>query len=115
MDADMLKKNGGFILDVNSNLYKNLEHAISRIISGEKDKLQEVYDVFYGKESIRNAFLDYKNSDCAAKVENEADLQQLYIKGVVDGMRSYHTFMIVYGRSTHDKRFDFMKEDEANA
>lgn len=61
--------------------------------------IQEVYDVFYGNPKIRSVFLEYKDTEYAVRAEDETDLQQLYIKGIVDGMRIFYTLMCTFGES----------------
>jgi hypothetical protein len=96
----ILRNFDGTILEIDSVLYKNIEHTIYRIIKGEPEKLQEVYNVFYGNTGIRRTFLEYKDAEYAVKTEDETDPEQLYIKGIVDGMRVFYTFLQTYGKSS---------------
>lgn len=89
----------GFDLDSNSKLFKNIEHVMYRAINGNPDKLQEIYDVFYGKEKFKMAFLEYGEADFTVTIQDKTDLEQVYIKGIVDGMRVYQTFMNFFAKT----------------
>lgn len=100
MDASLFKNFKGTAIERDTALYKIIENTLFRIIDGDQIGMQEVYDAFYGNERMRKAILEYKKAECAVKVENEADQQQIYIKGIVDGMRALHTLEKHYCKST---------------
>lgn len=110
MNIAILRNFDGTILETDSVLYKNIEHILWRIVNGVPEKMQEVYNVFYGNPGIRSTFLEYKDGECAVKAEDETDPEQLYIKGIVDGMRIFYTFMRVYGKSSD--RINWEDEEE---
>ncbi|MGM7637616.1 hypothetical protein [Bacillus sp. Hm123] len=98
------------VLEMDSALYQNIEQTLFRIVKGTSKGMQEVYDAFYGNVGFRSAFLKYKDGTNTVNVGDEADPEQLYIKGLVDGMRVFQTFMNVYGRS--NDRFNFDEDNE---
>ncbi|MED3553986.1 hypothetical protein [Cytobacillus praedii] len=104
MDLKTLLDYEGSILEQKSTLHKDIEHTVYRIIDGDPRKIQEVYDVFYSKIGVRNAFLEYKDAKCTVKVSNEADPDQLYIKGIVDGMRTMYTLSLHYMKTRNKSK-----------
>ncbi|MBO1005763.1 hypothetical protein [Pseudogracilibacillus auburnensis] len=99
MNAAILKKQQGFILEKGSPMYQNIEHTLFKVTRGETKEMQEIYDVLYGWMSIREAFHEFKDWEGTAKAKDETDPEQLYIKGIVDGMQAFWTLMNAYGES----------------
>lgn len=88
----LTSKPGTINMDTDSTLYKGIEHIMYRAMHAEKGQLQEIFDVFYEKEEIRNALIGLSNSKKAVTIENKNDFEQVYIKGLIEGM---HTMFLL--------------------
>lgn len=61
---------------------------IRAIIEGDKQKL---FDITVHQDGPENAFFKYfRKSDMSVKAYDEKDLEQMYLKGVYDGMDLFY-------------------------
>ncbi|MBY0124510.1 hypothetical protein [Bacillus sp. S/N-304-OC-R1] len=93
MHIYLLENFNGSDLSEVPNVVKNIEETIHRVLNAKPGQLQEVYDTYYGHEPSRKAFREYRNADYTVKIEDESDIEQLYLKGIVDGLRVHQTLL----------------------
>lgn len=67
------------------------DKVTAAVMNGETQKLYDA--VVDDSRPEKSFFLHYKNHELSVQVQDEMDSDQMYLKGLFDGMRMQYSFM----------------------